>query len=83
MDTYRANMASLGAQNPLLQIAEDVYSRLDEVTQTKLVLTDDMAPVEVLGQKVLNDIVADSLTQFKQELGSSKNIFDIFKLISG
>ena len=78
------NIAALKEDNELLPVAKRVSSGLKEVTDTKYVFTDDLAPVEVLGQKVLNDIVAESLVYFKKELGSSGGgIMDIFKLISG
>jgi spermidine synthase len=84
LQTYRANMSLLDSGSPLLPIAESVYNDQTEVTQTKFVFTDDLAPVEVLGQKVLNDVVQDSLAYFKEELGASENgILDIFNMISG
>lgn len=78
------NIAALGEDSELLPVAKRVSGELKEVTDTRYVFTDDIAPVEVLGQKVLNDIVAESLVYFKQELGSSDGgILNIFKLISG
>jgi len=84
IENYKNNVEHLDADDQLRYIAEDVYEGLCKVTDTKYVLTDDLAPVEVLGQKVLNDIVEDSLQYFKEELENSGNgIKDIFKLISG
>ena len=84
LNNFRANMAELDSESPLLPIAKNINENQQEVKDTEYVFTDDLAPVEVLGQKVLNDIVQDSLTYFKQELGTSDNgVLDIFKLISG
>jgi hypothetical protein len=84
LQNYKGNMDLLESHNPLQPIAKKVFENQVEVTDAKFVFTDDLAPVEVLGQKVLNDIVTDSLTYFKQELGDSENgILDIFSLISG
>lgn len=84
LQDFSNNITALGGNSELLPVAKLVSEGLKEVTDTKLVFTDDLAPVEVLGQKVLNDMVADSLTYFKRELGSSDGgIMDIFKLISG
>ena len=81
---FGENIASLEQESELLPVAKRVSAGLQEVSDTKYVFTDDIAPVEVLGQKVLNDIVSDSLLYFKRELGSSNGgIMDIFKLISG
>lgn len=81
---FKDNVSALKEDSELLPVARKVLDGIREVTDTKLVFTDDIAPVEVLGQKVLNDIVAESLDGFKKELGSSGGgIRDIFKLISG
>ena len=83
LKNYENNMNLLDSENPLLPIAKRVFENQSEVTEAKYVFTDDLAPVELLGQKVLNDIVSDSLEYFKQELGSSENgILDVFNMIS-
>jgi hypothetical protein len=84
LDSYLENTDRLNSDNPLRPVAKAISENLVEVTDNRYVFTDDLAPVEILGQKVLNDIVAESLVNFKQELGSSQNgIQDLFKLISG
>ena len=84
LKVFEDNIAALKEDSELLPVAKRVSNGLKEVTDTKYVFTDDIAPVEVLGQKVLNDIVAESLVYFKKEIGSSGGgIMDIFKLISG
>lgn len=84
MSNLLSNIDALGSGNPLLSIVQPASKGLIEVTDTKYVFTDDKAPVEVLGQKILDEIVADSLIDFKKEIGSSGNgIGDIFKMISG
>lgn len=83
LDTYRNNSARLAADSQLLPLVEKVLANTSEVTDTKYVFTDDLAPVEILGQKVLNDIVLDSLEYFKQELENSENgVLDVFNMIS-
>lgn len=77
---YKYNISHLDSDNPLLPIAEHVYEKNVEVHETNYVFTDDLAPVEILGQKVLNDIVEESLTYIKQQLDTTENglkgIFD-------
>lgn len=73
LQSYKDNIAGLTENNPLSPIARSVKDNMQEVVDAKYVFTDDLAPVEVLGQKVLDEIVADSLVYFKQELGTSKN----------
>jgi hypothetical protein len=43
-------------------------SNLRRIQQSKLVFTDDLAPVEIMGQKVLMRIVAAELESFKRNL---------------
>lgn len=79
---YKDNITLLDPKSPLLPIANRVFENQREITDTRYVFTDNMAPVEVLGQKVLNDIVKDSLIYFKQELGASeKGVLDVFNMI--
>jgi len=83
LDAFRRNMEQLGENSLLLPLAENVLRDHAEVTSADCIFTDDLAPVEVLGQKVLNDIVQDSLEYFKNELkGSENGIFEVFNMIS-
>ncbi|NTV88913.1 MAG: fused MFS/spermidine synthase, partial [Clostridiales bacterium] len=68
LEAYKQNIGMLGDDDPLKPVATEVLNGLTEVSDTRMVLTDDLAPVEVLGQKVLNEIVADSLDYFKDEI---------------
>ena len=80
---YQENMDRLESGSPLLPIAKKVFDGSSEVTDAGRIFTDDLAPVEVLGQKVLNDIVRDSLIYFKQELSKPGNdILDVFNMLS-
>lgn len=82
LEYYERNISMLEPKSPLLSIARDVFGKQAEITECKLVFTDDLAPVEVLGQKVLNDIVNDSLDYFKLEVGASdKGLLDVFNMI--
>lgn len=80
LDDYKNNISRLDSGNPLLPIAEYVINRNVEVSETDYVFTDDLAPVEMLGQKVLNDIVEESLTYVKEQLDTQdaglKGLFD-------
>lgn len=78
------NASSLHAEHPLKAIAEEVQNNLTEVKSSAHVLTDDLAPVEVMGQKVLDDIVADSLEDLKKQMGvSGGSLKDILDMVSG
>lgn len=76
------NMQKIGTEHPLSGVAGYVNGNLQEVTRTGHVFTDEVAPVEVMGQKVIDEIVADSLNYYKKEISSSKNgIQDLFKML--
>jgi len=76
---FTNNIEKMDNQSPLKPISEYVKSNLSEIQQSKLVFTDDLAPVEIMGQKVLDEIVAAELESFKKELNSGKGIWDNIK----
>jgi predicted membrane-bound spermidine synthase len=85
LDNYSANINGLAEGDQLLPIARNVLSGLVGVTETELVLTDDLAPVEILGQKAMDEIVAESISYFKDEIKASTNggVKGLLDLISG
>lgn len=54
----------------LLQMMDTVNERLTRVEGQNRILTDDKAPVEVLGMKVLDEIIEDELSYLKDMLKS-------------
>ncbi len=77
------NTSRLDQDSPLARLAANVIENCTEVTEAEYVLTDDLAPVEVLGQKLLNDVVSESLDYFKKEIeGSENGILDVFNMLS-
>lgn len=77
------NSSALGQDSLLLPLSERVIRDCVEVTESRYVLTDDLAPVEVLGQKLLNDVVTETLDYFKNELDKSGgSIMDVFNMLS-
>ena len=58
-------------------------NRFEKVEKNGLILTDDKAPVEVLGMKVLDEIISEELSDVKQmiEGKSLKELLDM--LLSG
>lgn len=78
------NIKSITTENPLNGVSKYVSDNLSEVTETKYVFTDDIAPVEIMGQRVLDEIVSDSLSELKQNIkNSDKGIWGIFDMLSG
>ncbi|HEX2944657.1 MAG TPA: fused MFS/spermidine synthase [Clostridia bacterium] len=83
LSDYKSNTELLAQDDPLKNLAEAIVENSTEVTDTKYVFTDDLAPVEVLGQKVLNDIVSQELVYFRKELeNSGSGVLDVFNMIS-
>lgn len=63
-------------------VAPYVRDNLKEVTKSELIFTDDLAPIDVLGQSLLNDIVKDELKNFKDMVDFEHKGFDgIFELL--
>ena len=54
----------------LYELGKYVSENLDEVTESRLIFRDEITPVEILGQKLLDEIVSDSVTEYK-------NMFDL------
>lgn len=81
---FLENINNIDNQNQLYDISRYVKDNLKEVTEFKYVLTDEVAPVEVMGQKVLDEIVSDSLNEFKSSMkGSGKGVWGLFDMIKG
>ena len=59
---------------------DDVYSNLKPVVKNNYILTDDKAPVEVLGMKVLDDMIFDELAYYRNKL-KGKKIKDIIDMV--
>ncbi len=80
---FENNINKLESKSPLLDVSQYVRDNLAEVTKAELIFTDDLAPVEVLGQSLLNDIVRDELIDFKEmidfEEKGFQGIFDLLK----
>ncbi|MGE5403637.1 MAG: spermidine synthase [Candidatus Saccharibacteria bacterium] len=81
LDNYRENIKELN-NSPLTYISLYVDTHLTEIDQAKYVFTDDIAPVEVLGQKALDETVFNEMKYVKNQLKSSdKGIWGIFDLL--
>ncbi|MBO5925932.1 MAG: fused MFS/spermidine synthase [Clostridia bacterium] len=60
--------------------AFSVLNRLEAVEETNYLLTDDKAPVEVLGMKVLDEIIMEELSEVKQII-KGKNLKELIDMI--
>ncbi|MBF0502509.1 MAG: fused MFS/spermidine synthase [Candidatus Riflebacteria bacterium] len=61
--TFDAHIRKLSKEIPLSWIACEARPLVREVTESRLVLTDDLAPVEMLGEKILDGMVHDGLRE--------------------
>ncbi|MCX8131642.1 MAG: fused MFS/spermidine synthase [Clostridia bacterium] len=83
IENYKNNISILSESDPLFKISNSVKSNLVEISEANHIFTDDIAPVELMGQKMLDDVVGSELEYFKQQLKSSGNgIKGIFDMIS-
>ena len=51
----------------LKKLMEDVYYNMERYEGGELILTDDKAPVELLGMQVIDDLISEELTYYKKQ----------------
>jgi spermidine synthase len=82
LENYRKNAPSaIPKEHDLYDISQHVLEDITEVPASDLVLTDDLAPVEVLGKKSLDKIVAKELEAFSAGL-EGKSLSEILQMIT-
>ncbi|MBO4866503.1 MAG: fused MFS/spermidine synthase [Ruminococcus sp.] len=64
----RLYSASQKLEDPdLKNLMEDVYMNMERYEGGELILTDDKAPVELLGMQVIDDLISEELTYYKKQ----------------
>ena len=66
-ETFLCSIAKL-KDSDYADMMRTVYSKLTPYEGGSCILTDDKAPVEVLGMRVLDELIADELNYYKDEL---------------
>lgn len=64
LTVFSEELSAIGTP-ALRQMMEKVEESLQPVRQGSLILTDDKAPVEVLGMRVIDEIIGDELHYYK------------------
>lgn len=83
LDNFKNNADRMDSSNPLKNVSEYVKENLVEIDKSELVFTDEVAPVEVLGQKLLNDMVSSELNNFKEMINfNEKGFKGIFEMLN-
>lgn len=78
---YQENIKAL-ANTPLYYVSSYVDTHLNEVKNADYVFTDDLAPVEILGQKALDKTVFREMAFVKERVRSSdQGIWGIFDML--
>jgi spermidine synthase len=79
---YARNVeAAIPKGHDLRYISEYVADNIQEIGPSNLILTDDLAPVEVLGQKSLNRIVELEVEAFRSSM-KGKGLKDILEMLT-
>lgn len=82
-DNFISNTDGIDQSHPLYRSIRYVKDNIREIHEARLTLTDDMAPVEIMGQKVLDELVSDCISYYKSQIDSSdKGIWSIFDMLS-
>lgn len=79
---YFENILQIPINHALYPIVRYISTNLSEVTQNDLVLTDEVAPVEILGHKVLDELVQINVEYYCNQLKSVASFKDLVDLIS-
>lgn len=66
-ETFLCSIAKL-KDSDYADMMRTVYSKLAPYEGGNCILTDDKAPVEVLGMRVLDELIGDELNYYKDEL---------------
>lgn len=78
---FGENTAKLTEGNALVRIADDTKKGLVKINKSDKILTDDLAPVELMGQKVLDELISDTIKEYKDMIKNSgkglKSVFDL------
>lgn len=79
---YKNNInAQLDENHDLYKISKYIENNLVEMTDDTLILTDDLAPVEILGQKALSEIVNSEVETFRRAI-KGKSLSEIFDYLT-
>lgn len=81
LDRYAARVAALPAEHELTHTLESTRSALTPVEGGDRILTDDRAPVELLGMRVLDEMIAEELDSIRKTL-REKGLFGYLEEIS-
>lgn len=81
LPTYLENIRLVPTAHPLYSIVRYISNNLSEVTQNGMVLTDEVAPVEILGHKVLDELVQVNVEYYLNQLKSVGSIKELVDLI--
>jgi Spermidine synthase len=83
-ENFLTNINQITQYHPLSAVAGYVKGHLSEVTEANMVLTDEVAPVELMGQKVLDEYVGDSLGYLRNRLRNAPDkVQELLKIASG
>ncbi len=58
-------------RDELYGLGRYIYGNMREVTEAKLIFTDEITPVEMMGQKLLDEVVRESVLEYKQMIDLS------------
>lgn len=82
LENYERNTrASIPEGHDLYNISRFVGNNAVKVEKSDLILTDDLAPVEILGQKALSRVVEKELEYYRSNL-KGKGLKDIMEMLS-
>ncbi len=82
LSNFENNISKFDSSNPLKKVSQSVKENLVQITKSELIFTDDIAPVEVLGQRLLNETVKEEIDYYKDMVNfEEKGIKGLLELL--
>jgi spermidine synthase len=82
LEAYQKNIRRIPPGHRLYPIARYVAANLTEITQADLVLTDEVAPVEVMGHGVLDELVRVNVDAYRRQIKSAGSLRQLIDLLN-
>jgi spermidine synthase len=82
LDNYINNIKKIPEDHPLKNISKNVEGGLVEITKAEKIMTDDISPIEIVGHKLLDELISEDLEYYKGKIMASDiGILEIFNLL--
>jgi spermidine synthase len=82
LPVFLENSNQIPPDHMLYPVVKYVTNNLREVTQNSHILTDEVAPVEIMGHQVLDELVQENIDYYRDKLKSISSFKELIQLIT-